>query len=419
MSYRRKRVPGHAAALAAAAALLAVPAGADAGEVLHWNQVATGAAAAAKTDPITESRWFAILHLAIHDALNVVEARYATYRRHDADGAGASADAAVAAAAYEVMSTLMPAAGTTFDREFAASLARVSDGEGERRGVELGRSIARALLVERAGDGADRVVAREAGTRPGQYRPTPPDLTPAFMAQWGAVAPFALERAEQFRPAAPPAPGSAAAAAELEQVRRIGGAAAGERNDEQSEIAKFWFENSTQGWNRIARVVAEARGLDPWRSARLLALVNVAMADGFVAGFEAKYHYDYWRPVTAIRDSVDPEWMPHLWTPPVPDHPSTHTVLGAAAATALADFFGTDFVSFAMTSGGDYPGITRRFWSFSQAARENGASRIFAGIHFPEAVREGYAQGERIGRFACERLLRPLETGDEGTVASR
>jgi membrane-associated phospholipid phosphatase len=420
MSSRTKRVSGVVvAALSAAAVLFSAPASAGAGEVLRWSALATGAAAAAKTDPLTESRWFAILHLAIHDALNVVEPRYETYRRHAADGAGASADAAVAAAAHEVLSTLMPAAAAGFDRELAASLARVSDGDGERRGVEVGRAIARALLAERSGDGADRVVARDAGTRPGQYRPTPPDLTPAFMAQWGAVTPFALERPEQFRPAPPPAPGSAAAAAELERVRRIGGVVAGERNEEQTEIAKYWFENSTQGWNRIARVVAEGRALDPWQSARLLALVHVAMADGFIAGFEAKYHYDYWRPVTAIRASVDAEWMPHLWTPPVPDHPSTHTVLGAAAAAALADFFGTDYVSFAMTSGGEYPGITRRFWSFSQAAREKGASRVFAGIHFPEAVREGYLQGERVGAFACERLLKPLADRDAGAVASR
>jgi hypothetical protein len=405
-----------AAASVVVAALAAAPAGA--GEVLHWNEVATAAAAAAKTDPLTESRGFAILQLAVHDALNVVEPRYGTYRRHAVDGDGASADAAVAAAAHEVLTAWMPGAGASFDPELAASLARVPDGEAERRGVEVGRAVARALLAERARDGADRVVAREPGTRPGRYRPTPPDHTPAFMAHWGTVAPFALERAEQFRPAPPPAPGSATAAAELEQVRRIGGAGSTERNDEQSEIAKYWFENSTQGWNRIARVVARGRALDPWQSARLLALVNVAMADGFIAGFEAKYHYDYWRPVTAIREGVDAEWMPHLWTPPVPDHPSTHTVLGAAAAAALADFFGTDYVAFAMTSGGDYPGITRRFWSFSQAARENGASRVFAGIHFPEAVREGYVQGERVGRFVCERLLRPLAPG-AGVVAAR
>ena len=152
------------------------------------------------------------------------------------------------------------------------------------------------------------------------------------------------------------------------------------------------------------------RQLDAWTTARLLALVNVAMADGFIGGFEAKYHYNYWRPATAIRETTDPTWLSNLTTPPVPDYPSTHTVLGAAAAAVLARFFETDYVTFAMTSGAPYGGITRRFWSFSEAAQENGASRVLAGIHFPTAVKAGYEQGDRIGAYAFEQLLTPLTT---------
>jgi len=196
-------------------------------------------------------------------------------------------------------------------------------------------------------------------------------------------------------------------AVDLAEVRAIGAVSAAARNAEQSEIARYWYEDSTKGWNRIASEVAAARGLDEWESARLLALVNFAMADGFIGGFEAKYHYNYWRPASAIRDSGEPGWLSELWTPPVPDYPSTHTVLGAAAATVLARFFGTDFVSFPMTSGAPYPGITRRFWSFSEAAQENGASRVLAGIHFSSAVRAGYEQGERIGEWTWRRALRP------------
>jgi membrane-associated phospholipid phosphatase len=155
-------------------------------------------------------------------------------------------------------------------------------------------------------------------------------------------------------------------------------------------------------------VIAADRGLDEWESARLMALVNFAMADGFIGGFEAKYHYKYWRPATAIRANGDADWLPDLWTPPVPDYPSTHTVLGAAAAAVLARYFGTDFVSFSMTSGVPYAGITRKFWSFSEAARENGASRILAGIHFTTAVQAGYEQGDRIGAWTYERALQPL-----------
>ena len=146
-----------------------------------------------------------------------------------------------------------------------------------------------------------------------------------------------------------------------------------------------------------------------WENARLLALVNLAMADGYIAGFESKYYYNYWRPVTAIRELGDSEWLSYLPTPPVPDYPSTHTVEGAAAATVMARFFNTDFISFSMTSGGPYPGITRKFWSFSEAARENAASRVLCGIHFSTAVNAGYIQGERIGDWVFEHALRPAK----------
>jgi hypothetical protein len=409
----------HRAVVFAVVLLLSGAAGARANEVVRWNEVVTGAAEAAQIDPLTESRWFAILHLAIHDAVNAVEPRYASYRPHSVSGEGASVDAAIAAAAHETMVALFPKAEPAFAAALAESLVRVPDGEAKRRGVELGRTVARDLLAERADDGADRTVAYTAGTMPGEYRPTPPDLTPAFMTQWGGIRPFGLESAAQFRPAPPPAPGSAEAAAQIAVVRAVGGNGKTERSDEQTEIAKFWFENSTQGWNRIARVLARQRKLDTAQSARLLALVNAAMADGFIAGFEAKYYYKYWRPVTAIQAGGETEWLSHLWTPPVPDHPSTHTVLGAAAAAALADFFGTDLIEFATTSGAPYPGITRRFYGFSDAARENGASRVFAGIHFPDAVREGYRQGEQVGHFVCERLLRPVGSQpDEAMVAA-
>ena len=200
---------------------------------------------------------------------------------------------------------------------------------------------------------------------------------------------------------------SSRALADIEEVKAIGGTKSVTRTAEQSEIARYWYENSPRGWNRIAREVSAARQFDVWENARLFALVNLAMADGYIAGFEAKYYYNYWRPVTAIREGGDSEWLSYLPTPPVPDYPSNHTVEGAAVATVMARFFNTDFISFSMTSGAPYPGITRKFWSFSEAARENGASRILCGIHFSTAVNAGYIQGERIGEWVFEHALRP------------
>ena len=379
-----------------------------AGEVARWNRLMTDAAVAAQMDPLNESRVFAIVQAAVHDALNAIDRRYEPYRDGVTAAPGALAEAAVAAAAHAALVELIPAGKMNFDTELAETIGQAQDKRIAATGMRVGRQAAARLLALRRDDGAKRAVAHPAGTKAGEYRPTPPDFTPALFAQWGRVQPFVLTSSSQFRPAAPLAPGSARARAEVEEVRAIGGKASALRNAEQSEISRYWYESSPQGWNRIAREVEAARGLDEWQSARLFALVNLAMADGFIGGFEAKYHFNYWRPATAIRESGDAMWLPDLDTPPVPDYPSTHTVLGAAAAAVLARFFDTDMVSFSMTSGAPYAGITRRFWSFSEAAQENGASRILAGIHFPTAVRAGYVQGELIGAWTYERALRPV-----------
>ena len=383
-----------------------VPASAD--EVLRWNLLATDESAAASTDPLTESRKFAILHVAMHDAINSIEPRYELYRA-GSSGEQGSTVAAAAAAAHEALCELFPAGRSAFDAALEQSLRSVKDASAAERGAAAGRKAARAVLEARRTDGADRAVTYAPAAKRGAYRPTPPDFTPAFMAQWGEIEPFVLRTPAQFRPAPPPPVDSDRARLDLEVVRTIGAATSTMRTEEQSEISRFWYENSTQGWNRIARVVAEAQGLDLHESARLLALVNLAMADGFIAGFEAKYHYAYWRPATAIRAAGDTEWLSDLVTPPVPDYPSTHTVLGAAAAQVLARFFGTDFVAFRMTSGAPYAGITRGFFGFSDAARENGASRVLAGIHFPTAVAEGYRQGEAVGDYVFDHALQSLD----------
>jgi hypothetical protein len=393
--------------IAVFAVSLLLTAGARAGEVERWNRVATDAALAEKVGPLVESRVLAIVHASIHDALNGIEHRYESYSAR-LNAPGASSDAAIAAAAHASLAELLPARKKVFDAALAETLSKLNDRQAANRGVSAGRRAAAAVLAARRDDGASRNVARPGGKQPGEYRPTPPDFTPALFAQWGDIKPFVLTSSAQFRPVPPFAPRSAAAIADVEEVRAIGAKASSVRAAEQSEIARYWYEDSTAGWNRIAREVSEARGLDAWESARLLTLVNFAMADGFIGGFEAKYHYHYWRPATAIGERADASWISYLGTPPVPDYPSTHTVLGAAAATAMARFFGTDFVSFSMTSGQPYPGITRKFWSFSEAARENGASRILAGIHFSNAVRAGYEQGEQIGAWTYANALRPV-----------
>lgn len=389
-----------------------------ANETLHWNRVVADALANAKTDPVTESRALTVVQVAVHDALNAVDARYATYATTAPAARGASPDAAIATAAHDSLIELLPSAKAALDEELAHSLQAIAEGDAKSRGIEVGRRIAAAALAARAHDGSDHPVQLQPGAKRGEYRPTPPDLTPAWMAQWGTVTPFVLSSSAQFRPPPPPAVDGALALRDVEQVSVIGGQDSPARNDEQGEIARFWYENSGQGWNRIARTVAQSQHLDDWQSARLLALVNLAVADGYIAVFDAKYHYCYWRPVTAIREAGAKEWLSYLGTPPIPDYPSGHTVAGASAATVLARFFDNDFVAFEATSGQPYAGLTRKFWSFSEAARENGASRVLAGIHFPTAVRSGYQLGEDVGTWVFEHALAPRDTKNASVSAS-
>lgn len=400
---------------------LALASSLHANEALRWNRVAVQATTEAMPlDPVTESRILAMVHVAMHDAVNATNPRYETYGIAAPDCRGGSAEAALAAAAHATLTALVPTHRATFDLELDLSLRRVGQGAEQSRGLAAGKAAAAWILKARAQDGASEPGEYVAGTKPGEYRPTPPDFTPAFLANWGRVKPFTLTSSSQFRPAPPPAVGSAQAQADIAEVLAIGGHQSERRMHEQSEIACYWYEGSTRAWNRIAADVGAQRGLDLYDQARLLALVNLAMADGFIGGFEAKYHYNYWRPATAIREAGQGEWLSYLITPPVPDYPSTHTVLGAAAAAAMARFFGTDFVCFSMTSGAPYPGITRRYWSFSQAARENGASRVLAGLHFASAVDAGYRQGAEIGTWVASRALRPVTSAAMATsIATR
>ena len=410
---------GTNAMMAAALLVITVASRVSADEVTRWNKIATDASAVANTNPLTESCVFAILHVAIHDAVNAVESRYEPYQpRTSPAPVAASVEAAIAGAAHDTLVALLPESKVSFDAALEETLRTVADDSKKTAGLEVGRAAAAAILAARKNDGQNRTVEYTPGTKPGEYRPTAPDFKPAAMAHWGSVTPFVLKSSAQFRCPEPPPVNSSRDLADLEEVKAIGGSKSVTRTAEQSEIGRYWYESSPQGWNRIAREVSAARQFDVWENARLFALVNLAMADGYIAGFEDKYYYNYWRPVTAIRERGDSEWLSYLPTPPVPDYPSNHTVEGAAAATVMARFFNTDFVSFSMTSGAPYPGITRKFWSFSEAARENGASRVLCGIHFSTAVNAGYIQGERIGEWAFEHVLRPAKPQPAITASS-
>jgi len=319
------------------------------------------------------------------------------------------------------------------DGAYAAALAKVPDGPPKTIGVAAGQAAATAMLLARKADGSNAPAQYAVVVGPGKWQPHPNPVPPnppiadptfavgnlaAILPQWAQVTPFTMTTPWQFRLLGPPALDSAQFAREYEEVKRVGAKDSTARTAEQSQIAFYWYEGSPQGWSRIARVVAADRGLDRWDNARLLALVNAVVADGYIAGADTRYLYNFWRPVTAIRAGnpegdkrtvADAKWESFLNTPPLPDYPSTHSVAGGAASALLARFFGSDQIAFTMTSGPPFAGITRSFSSFSQAAQENADSRVYAGIHFRSACQDGIKLGAQIGRRAFVQLLQPYQ----------
>jgi hypothetical protein len=416
--------------------------------VSTWNTVAVQATLTAGENAVVQSRTLAIAHVAIHDALNSIDSRYERYAFKGDVQTGASVDAAIAAAARDALVGAIavgplpfpPQFGTPAQQALAAQvntayalvLAGIPDGAAKTAGIALGQAAAAAILSLRSSDHATALVPYTPGTQPGDWQPTPnpipfdppaaADHLPASLPGWGHVTPFVLRRSTQFEPDGPPKLSGKRYARDYNEVEEIGEKDSAIRTAEQTSIARFWYENSPAAWSRIAIVVADSRGLNLWDTARLLTLVNLAMADGYIAGFETKYDFNFWRPVTAIRAGdtdgndatiADPNWSSLLNTPAIPDYTSTHSVAGGASAEVLRRFFDHDDVPFTTTSGVPFAGLTRSYTSFSQAAAENGDSRVYAGIHFRSAVEDGIKQGEKIGHFVFRHALQPLNRDDD------
>jgi hypothetical protein len=413
--------------------------------VTDWSVTANKAANATCVGPggngPYESRMYAIMHIAIHDALNTLDRRSTPYAFKARLPLNVSVEAAVAAAARDALVGVIerfPAdcimtGIETVEADYEAALAAIPPGWSRAAGIIIGKLSARAILALRKDDGSDTPLADAAfpqGDAPGEYRFTP-GFDFAFLPGWGNVTPFVLTSGAQFRPPPPHNLHSNPYAADLNEVKVIGGdgvTTPSIRTPNQTEIGLFWRESSPQAWNRIAREISMARGLDLWENARLFALLNVSLADGYIGSWDAKYHYVFWRPITAIQladtdgnplTDADPTWTPLQLTYPIPDYDSGHAVQGGAGAEALKRFFGTDFVpfnacSFTLPAGsncGDPGVIYRSYTSFSQAATENSLSRIYIGIHFRHAVEQGERHGRRIAGRAAQLFFRPVGHG--------
>ena len=401
--------------LAVASPATASARGQSSGDVVRdWNDTARSQAFA---NPVQLARILAIMHAAQHDAVNGAQPRFETYAAtlHDPY---ADAEAAAAAAAHEVLVTFFPANDTALDGRLAESLSAVPDGDAEDAGVALGRAVGDVVLQARADDGYDAADPFSPAPAAGVWEPTPPAFAPMLEPQLQNVTPFTLRNRTQFLPEPPPSLTSRGYTRDYTEVRRVGQDISPVRTADQTHVAHFWAEPSASGWSRVGNLVSARYGYGLHRTARLQALLTMAMVDGFVVGWYQKRHFGFWRPVTAIRKGdtdgnprtePDPSWLPLRPTPALPDYPSTHSLLGGAAAEILRRFTGTSRFPFCMVSTTSTPSGTARCWkSFTQAERENAESRVLAGFHFRFAIETGVDVGRKAGKFAMRYALQPL-----------
>lgn len=439
--------------------------------VLRWNQIAIDAsgldhtpvaAGEARTfgeqlGPTRASRAIAIVHIAIFDAVNAIDGGFESYTRTDRVPSYASMKAAVAQAGHDALVALFPSQTATFDAALAEDLSHVADGLAKAIGVDLGHRTAAAILKLRQNDGSEITTTYTFRDQPGFWRSDPLNPgQPALGWDWHGVKPFVLNSATQFRAAVPPSIDSAEYAKAYDEAKQVGGdgvVTPTTRTAEQTLIGTYWAYDGTPSlcapprlYNQITRQIAADQHLNVVQIARLLALVNVAMADAGIACWDSKYYYNYWRPVAGIRESDpgtgptglgdgnaattgDPTFTPlgaplsngsgPNFTPPFPAYPSGHATFGGALFETLRNYFGTDAISFTFTSdelngttvdnqGAVRPLVPRSFKTLSEAEEENGQSRIYLGIHWSFDKTEGIAMGKKVGDHVFNNAFQPV-----------
>jgi hypothetical protein len=392
--------------------LLTGPASSDV--IMDWNAKADAIGVEKQLVNVPNARGQAMLHVAMFEAVNAIERRYAPYSLNLESDRTTSKEAAAASAAYEILLSLYPDQKQGLDVALATSLSSAADPEAKAKGVDLGKRAAAGIIALRVNDGSQAKESYRPYAKPGVYVPT----TLPIESTSGSLKPFAMTAGAQFRPGPPPSLDSETWTKDLNEIREVGGVVSSKRTDEQTGIARFWFLTGPRTYNPIVRQIALAKNMDLVDCARLYALSSLAAVDAFIAIFDAKYTYNLWRPVTAIRNADltanpatprEASWTPVGSTPTHPEYPCAHCIVAAAVSTVLKSAAGNE-VDISLTSA-TAPGVTRKWTRLQDYSDEVSSARIYAGFHYRFSTEVGKDMGRKIGELVVATQLR-------GAVAS-
>jgi hypothetical protein len=377
--------------------------------ISDWDTKATAVASPAALG----ERELAIVDLAMFDAVNSIARQYRAYLVREEGGDGASPEAAAASAAATALARLHPEKAADFKAALDDYLKELSASHGDvAKGMRLGEVVALRVFDSRATDGATGIDTYRPRTQPGVYVPT----ATVVASTWPTLRPFVLERPDQFRPGPPVALASTEWATDYNEIKAYGARNSTQRTPQQTETARFWLMVGPQAYHPLARQIVAARRMKLVDSARFMASFAAALTDAYIAVFDAKYHYEFWRPITAIRNGdidgnpateIDPTWQPLDATPLHPEYPCAHCILSGAAATLIESTGGLRDVPELSLTSPTAPGVTHRWSTLEAFTTEVANARIWAGFHYRSSTRVGTAMGRDIGRYVAAHFAPP------------